>query len=141
MKLEFAGTLPFSTGSAKTPEDREARIASLIPPAFLPAKNTSAKANALIIMRRRLAGYEWRMYEIPSIDWLLYVSAVEENTVANREGYDLTVVTMGTRLLSGHVYSYPIEQPYNSLFIKAHLGAKRAWRSWLEKQAARAHVY
>lgn len=140
MKLVFAEKLPFSTGCAKTPEEREKAIADRIPSSFSPCVDGPRKNTALIIMRRRLSGYEWRMYEIPNLDWLVRVSSMEENTVANREGYDLTVMTMVTRRFFGNDYSYPGERPYHNLSLRIRLGIKRTWRSWMEKQAARALV-
>lgn len=94
----------------------------------------------LIVMRRRLVGYEWRLYLVRSPDVLLYAPTTEEYKEAKKHGYEVSVVSTGTRLAGGHTISYPIQWPFLQ-YVKIATDAKLGWNSYMEKQAARTQAY
>jgi hypothetical protein len=94
----------------------------------------------LIVMRRRLVGYEWRIYLVRDPDVLLYAPTAEEYKEAKKHGYEVSVVSMGTRFVGGHSISRPIQWPFLQ-YVENTMHSKTSWNSYMEKQAARANVY
>jgi hypothetical protein len=88
----------------------------------------------LIVMRRRLVGYEWRIYLISKPNVLLYATTAEEYKEATQNGYEVYVVSMGTRLAGGHSISYPIQWPFLRYVEIAEL-AETTWNAYMEKQS------
>jgi hypothetical protein len=93
----------------------------------------------LVVVRRRLVGYEWRIYVVNDQDVLLYAPTTEEYKEAVKNGYEVSVISTGTRLTGGHAISYPIQWPFLE-YVKIATTAKSDWNAYMEKQSVRVQA-